>query len=523
MKKLIFLAIALCLASALIFGMTLTTHADAEKNGTFNGSPAHVDGSGNLYVDKINFPDANFRAYVSEKADADSDGLLTLQEAAAMTEIGCSGRNIFDLSGIEFFTALTNLECYDNDLSSIDLSKNTVLSSLNVTGNALTELNVSGCKKLLRLYCSRNALISLDVSGCTNLFELQCHNNALTSLDLSANTRLYLLYCENNALTSLDVSANTALTDLHCSGNELASLDVSKNTALTSLYCYDNALTELNVSANAKLKYLSCYNNALTSLDVSKCRLLYTLRCYGNALTSLDLYSNSNLPISLTSKDISPQYCGTAVITKQDGAYTIDLAAIAGSDALSRITKVTTDEDEPTDGTLDASAGTVTFAEYPGDIVYYYDVPKANSPHLTMDVYVKTVCIHNEDESVIETRNATPATCTEEGYTGDTVCSVCGELIEEGIDIEKLPHNYEKGKCTMCGEDDPNYVLLGDVDGDGEITNADALLIFKYIFDPIANPLDPAAADVNHDGKITNEDALLIFKYIFDPVANPLK
>ena len=35
--------------------------------------------------------------------------------------------------------------------------------------------------------------------------------------------------------------------------------------------------------------------------------------------------------------------------------------------------------------------------------------------------------------------NAKPATETEEGYTGDTVCSVCNELLEAGEPIDKLP------------------------------------------------------------------------------------
>ncbi|RZS94435.1 family 43 glycosylhydrolase [Cuneatibacter caecimuris] len=60
------------------------------------------------------------------------------------------------------------------------------------------------------------------------------------------------------------------------------------------------------------------------------------------------------------------------------------------------------------------------------------------------------------------------ATCTEEGYTGDTICSECGELLEEGTVIPKLPHTevidpakeatctetgLTEGKhCSVCGE-----------------------------------------------------------------------
>ena len=39
-----------------------------------------------------------------------------------------------------------------------------------------------------------------------------------------------------------------------------------------------------------------------------------------------------------------------------------------------------------------------------------------------------------------EVKGAKEATCTEEGYTGDKVCKVCGEILERGTVIEKLGH-----------------------------------------------------------------------------------
>lgn len=55
-----------------------------------------------------------------------------------------------------------------------------------------------------------------------------------------------------------------------------------------------------------------------------------------------------------------------------------------------------------------------------------------------------------------ELTNAKEATCTAEGYTGDKVCSVCSRVLEEGKVIEKTAHQYENGKCTVCGAADPN-------------------------------------------------------------------
>ena len=56
-----------------------------------------------------------------------------------------------------------------------------------------------------------------------------------------------------------------------------------------------------------------------------------------------------------------------------------------------------------------------------------------------------------------EVQNAKEATCTEDGYTGDTVCTVCGETVTKGEVIKATGHNFVDGSCTICGEEDPDY------------------------------------------------------------------
>ena len=66
---------------------------------------------------------------------------------------------------------------------------------------------------------------------------MYCSNNNLTELDVSKNTKLTRLYCSDNNLTKLDVSQNTELTTLNCSDNQLTKLDVSSNESLKTLNC----------------------------------------------------------------------------------------------------------------------------------------------------------------------------------------------------------------------------------------------------------------------------------------------
>lgn len=156
------------------------------------------DETGGIPIDSTHFPDDNFIAYVELGCDKDHDGTLSQDELNRVTELYVDHANIKDLTGIELFPNLDKLDCKYNNLTRLDVSKNT---------------------KLTKLYCESNQLTGLDLSKNTALTELNCQDNQLTSLDLSKNTALTKLYCALNQLTSLDLSKNTALTILGCSGN----------------------------------------------------------------------------------------------------------------------------------------------------------------------------------------------------------------------------------------------------------------------------------------------------------------
>ena len=230
--------------------------------------------SAGVAIDDTNFPDANFRTIV-EHYDTNKDSSLSDTEIAAVEEIDCYDKGISNLKGIEYFTALRSLSCGRNQLTALDVSKNTALTYLHCSYNQLTSLDVSKNTALTKLYCYNNQLTSLDVSKNTALTYLDCWGNSLTKLDVSKNTALTYLDCGYNQLTALDVSKNTALTYLNCSYNQLTTLDVSKNTALTDLLCHNNQLTTLDVSKNTALTRLRCHNNQLTSLDVSNTDMKY--------------------------------------------------------------------------------------------------------------------------------------------------------------------------------------------------------------------------------------------------------
>ena len=191
------------------------------------------------------FPDANFHAFVSgSSVDTNQDGKLAITEINNKTSLDVSGKEFASLKGIEVFTKLTSLNCSNNQLTAIDLSKNTALITLNISKNQLSSLDLSQNTALSTLDCSDNLLTSLDLSQNTALTTLACNNNKLSSLDLSQNTALSTLDCSDNLLTTLDLSQNTAVNRVTCSNNSLTALDLSKNTTLSSLICYKNQIKE---------------------------------------------------------------------------------------------------------------------------------------------------------------------------------------------------------------------------------------------------------------------------------------
>ena len=248
-----------------------------------------------IVINSTNFPDYYFRRYLLGE-DFGEDCVLTSEEAANATELFMVFEFICDLTGIEYFTALKELDVSQNGLKSLDLSKNTALEELDCSDNGLVSLILPNSSTLVSLDCSENGLTALTIPAQLKLQSLDCSDNeAMTMLDLSACTTLEDLDCSNTNISSLDLSACKALEDLQCSETKLTSLSLVNNTALTYLYCNDIGLTSIDLSKSAALKDLKCSGNKLTSLDLSACVVLRWLECENNLLTTLDFTNNTQI------------------------------------------------------------------------------------------------------------------------------------------------------------------------------------------------------------------------------------
>ena len=252
-----------------------------------------------VVINETNFPDPAFREFVmSEEIDIDQDRQLDDYEIVSVTRMRVPRKGIKSLKGIEYFTELTWLSCYGNELTTLDLSKNTKLTKVFCHHNKLTSIDVTRCPDILNLDCSVNELQSIDVSNNRNLERLNLYINQLTSLDVTKCTALKRLYFGGNQIaTTVDVSKNVLLDSLNCEKNQLTSLDVTKCKELGKLSCWGNKLKTLDVTQCTKLDTLYCDQNQLQALDLSKNASLTELYCSGNQLTSLDLTKHKVLTI----------------------------------------------------------------------------------------------------------------------------------------------------------------------------------------------------------------------------------
>ena len=197
-------------------------------------------------IDEQTFPDPDFRSYVADFLDDNGDGTLTNSEIAAVTYMDLSEYSAESLKGIEVFTNLSELNCSQNMLKTLDLSQNPNLVFVECSFNRLKTLKVpAGISTLL---CCNNQLKSLNVTGCKGLRFLDCSDNQLTALDVSGNKALNSLFCSKNKLTKLVMPAAKDLDMLTCYGNALKTVDISKCPNLIYAYVYSSACYETDYS-----------------------------------------------------------------------------------------------------------------------------------------------------------------------------------------------------------------------------------------------------------------------------------
>ncbi|MBQ3412088.1 MAG: hypothetical protein IJG67_03540 [Oscillospiraceae bacterium] len=252
-------------------------------------------------IDNTVFPDEGFLQFILDQGyDRDRDMKLSEAELADVTEMNCEsapddGSGIRDLTGIEHFRYLTDLDC---------------------SGNLLQELDVSRLARLVRLDCSSNMIASLDMSRNPALETLSCAGNSMRYLSVSECYSLISLDCEDNELTSLDISWCSQLDDLSCASNSsLKVLDIT-STPLIRNYILTTPRVDNGTSVSYGEYVPAGQVNTLYHVEMDPVTEPYS----NDTGRNLDVGINAD-PFLITTIIIAYMLTGRIAGVKKDGRY----------------------------------------------------------------------------------------------------------------------------------------------------------------------------------------------------------
>lgn len=301
-------------AKSVKFRFTITKTLDEEKENE-NDSSDDIFEVKPVTISPTTFPDDTFRAIISSRTyDKDGNGILDEKEISETLNIYCEGKGIKSIKGVEYFVALQGLWCKDNEIETMDLSRNRDLRGIWCSGNKFTSLDFTPNPRLVWVYCFDCNLRSLNVSNNPKMAYIECNTNPLPVLDVTHNPELEHLTCGTCEITKLDLSKCPMLSHLDAFQNKLTSIDLSNNPKMKRLDIWNNqGLGNVDISGLKELQYYNCANNGVTgTLDMSKNPHLQMLNCAWNrGITALNLSNNPELAwlrcgsCSLTSLDIS--------------------------------------------------------------------------------------------------------------------------------------------------------------------------------------------------------------------------
>ena len=187
-------------------------------------------------------PDDNFeQALIDLGFDvAPLDDYVPTVNIKNRTALNVSGKEISDLTGIEDFEGLTNL---------------------NFSNNVITAANLNYNLRLVSIDASNNQLSDLDITNQLDLEVLIIEGNSFNQIDFSNNLDLKVLNISENNFSVLDVSLLLDLERLNCSSNQLTELDVTLNSNLVELFCLSNLFFQdkLNIQNGAN-QFLNVFN-----------------------------------------------------------------------------------------------------------------------------------------------------------------------------------------------------------------------------------------------------------------------
>lgn len=182
---------------------TTEAEMDATQEASEAATQEPIVAVSEVKIDEEHFPDLKFRKYIIRYFDTNKDNALDDLEIQNAKEIVFDAledvndrSKVASLKGIEYFTQLELLRCADNQLSELDIAKNTALRVLDCSGNRIAALDLSHNTALEKLDCRQNDIREIDVSSNTGLNILRCDGNPWVSLNVGSLPEKESFFCD---------------------------------------------------------------------------------------------------------------------------------------------------------------------------------------------------------------------------------------------------------------------------------------------------------------------------------------
>ena len=485
------------------------------------------------------FPDASFRTAL---LNLYPKGYITTSDVNSRTNLDVSGYGIADLTGVNYFSKLTKLSCYNNLLTTLPSLPSTI-QELYCSNNKFTQLvishykslryiNISNNTSLTSLLCNDDALTGIDLSGCTALTVLHCGSNQFTSLPTLPTNLKYIHFDDNKLsgaitlldrpqLVTLDVMDNPSLTGVTLARNSaFTTLHIERCTALKTLVMQN--LSSFNFSSltiPSTIEYFDCGFNTLTTLPTLPAGLV-TLYCNNNKFTSLNITGKSALKAlyAQNNTSLTSLSCNGNALTTLDVSGCTDLSYLdcnnnkLASLDVRGLKKL---------ATLHAHNNVMTsfYATYCTALNELW-VCRNNltSLDLTGCTSLNVLWIMNNQikgaamPSLINTLRTIP-TSESEGELGVFEHSYMSW--PEGNQITNAQNMAARAKRWIPKQYNHNWYeipLKGDVNGDGKINVSDVTALVNMILGTI--PKDPDRGDINGDGNVNVSDVTALVNII---------
>ena len=233
-------------------------------SGWFNVASAQV----------IYMPDANLAAAIREALDLAPDASITAGDLRRLTTLDAVGRQITDLTGLQYARQLEELDLSDNQINDIrpvgDLSE---LTHLKLSGNEISDVRpLSRLRRLETLWLSDNEISEIwPLRVLRQLKTLGLDFNEISNIrPLAALRRLEQLYLWDNQISDVTPLASLRnLKDLDLDENQIRDVGpLSALTQLDHLWLRHNDIREIRpLSALNQLKLLNLGSNQISSVN----------------------------------------------------------------------------------------------------------------------------------------------------------------------------------------------------------------------------------------------------------------